>query len=514
MPLGFVHLIVALISFIPFSIYLIHKRRFHSSSRHPPSPRKLPLIGNLHQLGTYPHRSLQSLSNRYGELMLLHFGHVPVLVVSSANAAREIMKNQDLLFSNRPKLRIPDKLLYESMDIAFAPYGEYWRQVRSISVLHLLNNRRVQSFRRVREEETSKMVEKIMELGSSSSSGVVNLSDVLVSLTNDVVCRAALGRKYGDGGEREKFKILLNEFVELLGSSSFGDYVPCLSWIDRVSGLDARVEKVAKQFDQFLEGVVEEHRMRGRKIDIMSCDNEDEGVDFVDILLEFQRQNAATSPIEDDVIKVIVLDVFAAGTHTTYASLEWAMSELLRHPKIMERLQNEMREVVGRKEEITEDDLEKMHYLKAVIKENLRLHVPIPLLVPRESTQDSEVFGYDVAANTRVIINAWAIARDPSVWKNPEEFRPERFLNDQTTTNIDFKGLHFELIPFGAGRRGCPGVTFAMSINELALAKLVHKFHFVLPNGAKPEDLDVSEANGLTISKKFPLLVVATPRTH
>ncbi|KAL0356309.1 UNVERIFIED_CONTAM: cytochrome [Sesamum radiatum] len=306
-------LIVPLVSFLLFIIFL-HKPRSTAASpprkRLPPSPRKLPIIGNLHQLGVYPHRSFQALSRRYGQLMLLHLGQVPVLVASSADAACEIMRNQDLIFSNRPRLSIPDRLTYGSRDVAFAPYGEYWRQARSICVLQLLSNKMVQSFRRVREEETSNMIDKIRQLGSSSS--VVDLSDVLVTTTNDVFCRVALGRKYGDeDGDERKINKVLGEFVELLGtSSSVGDYIPWLGWRSRVNGLDAKVEKVAKLLDEFLEGVIQEHRDhrdKGEKV----CDDGfcgDGGLDFVDILLEFQTESKGSSPpVEVDTIKAIIL---------------------------------------------------------------------------------------------------------------------------------------------------------------------------------------------------------------
>lgn len=202
--------------------------------------------------------------------------------------------------------------------------------------------------------------------------------------------------------------------------------------------------------------------------------------------------------------------MFAAGTDTTYTVLEWAMTELLRHPSIMRKLQNEVRRIVGNKSQITENDLVDMRYLKAVIKETLRLHPPIPLLVPRKSTQDVKVNGYDIKANTQVIVNAWKIGRDSKSYNNPEEYDPERFLN--THRGIDYKGNDFELIPFGAGRRICPGIQFAMAINEIALANLVHKFDWALPAGeAKCEYLDMSESIGLTIHRKIPLKVVAIP---
>jgi cytochrome P450 len=198
--------------------------------------------------------------------------------------------------------------------------------------------------------------------------------------------------------------------------------------------------------------------------------------------------------------------MFAAGTDTTYTVLEWAMAELLRHQTVMHKLQDEVRTVVGNRTHVTEEDLVNMNYLKAVIKETLRLHVPIPLLVPRKSMEDIKLNGYDIEAGTQVIINAWAIARDPSSWEEPLEFKPERFMN----SSIDFKGLDFELIPFGAGRRGCPGVLFAVAVNELVLANLVHQYDWKLPDGVAGKDLDMSETVGLACHRKYPLLAVAT----
>jgi cytochrome P450 len=202
--------------------------------------------------------------------------------------------------------------------------------------------------------------------------------------------------------------------------------------------------------------------------------------------------------------------MFSAGTDTISTLLEWAMTELLRHPNIMKKLQEEVKSVVGDRTNITEDDLGNMKYLQAVIKETLRLHPPIPLLVPRENRQDIKLKGYHIKAGTRVIINAWAIARDPTYWNQPEEFKPERFLNN----SIDIKGNDFELIPFGAGRRGCPGIVYAMAANELVLANLVHQFKWELPDGvAGLETLDMSETFGLTMHRKTPLVAVATCNT-
>ena len=197
--------------------------------------------------------------------------------------------------------------------------------------------------------------------------------------------------------------------------------------------------------------------------------------------------------------------MFAAGVDSTYAALEWAMSELLKHPESMKKLKGEMREIMGGKGYVGEEDIEKMAYLKAIIKETLRLHPPLPLLF-RESSEYIKVKGYDINPGTRVIINAWAIGRDPEVWEEAEEFRPERFMK----SSMDFKGQSLELIPFGAGRRGCPGIAFAMAMIEMALANVVYKFEWKLPNGAAGEDLDMSGVFGLATHREYPLVAIAT----
>ncbi|KAJ9677923.1 hypothetical protein PVL29_022729 [Vitis rotundifolia] len=463
----------------------------------PPSPPKLPIIGNLHQLGLLPHRSLRALAQRHGPIMLLHFGKVPVVIVSATDAAREIMKTNDVIFSNRPKSSIFAKLLYDYKDVAMAPYGEYWRQMRSICVLHLLSNRRVLSFRGVREEETALLMEKISS--SSSSSTPIDLSKMFLSLTNDLICRVALGRKYSGDETGRKYRELLKEFVGLLGGFDVADYIPWLSWVNFINGLDAKVEKVAKEFDRFLDEVVKEHVERRNR------DGVDKEVkDFVDVLLGIQEDNVTGVAITGVCIKALTLDMFAAGSDTTYTVLEWSMTELLRHPQVMRQLQNEVRGIAQGKLLITEDDLDKMQYLKAVIKETLRLHPPIPLLVPRESTRDAKIMGYDIAAGTRVITNVWAIGRDPLLWDEAEEFRPERFLN----SSIDFRGQDFELIPFGAGRRGCPGTLFAAMAIEVVLANLVHRFDWEVGGGGRREDLDMTECTEFFSSIFIPRIMI------
>ncbi|CAN4085948.1 unnamed protein product [Withania somnifera] len=435
--------------------------------------------------------------------MLLHLGSKPVLVVSSVDAARDIMKTHDLVWSNRPKSSLADSLLYGSKDMAFSPYGEYWRQIRSIASLHLLSNKRVQSFRDIREEEASNMIEKIRQKCDSPNS-VIDLRDALCSLTNNIINRISLGRTYNEGESGVDVKAILEELLTIFGIFNIGDYIPWLKWINKINGLDDRVKKLlAKGLDAFLESVIEEHIIRNKKEEYRKGKTKD----LVDVLLEIQNGKETGFPLHRDSLKAIILDSFIAGVDTTYTTSEWIMAELLRHPRALKKLQNEVRGLGQGKAEITEDDLGKMQYLKAVVKETLRIHSPVPLLVARESMEDVKLLDYHIPAKTQVLIHAWAIGRDPLSWDDPEEYRPERFLN----SDIDFRGQNFELIPFGAGRRGCPGITFSVVIIELALARLVHKFNFALPEGLKPEDLDMTESTGLTVRRKSPLLAVATP---
>uniref|UniRef100_A0A803ML94 Uncharacterized protein n=1 Tax=Chenopodium quinoa TaxID=63459 RepID=A0A803ML94_CHEQI len=438
----------------------------------PPSPPKLPILGNLHQLDL---------------LLIVLFDHC-------------------LDDMARPKLRTATSIFNDNKDIGFSPSGEYWRRLRGICVMQLLNNKKVQSFRAIREEEVAEVVEKFNRSGSSA----VNFTEIVLSYTYDVVCRASFGRKYSENHERGiNFKDILDEATRLLGTFILGDFVPCLSWIDRVKGLEGRLEKVVQDLDAFLDKVIKEHQshLSSRKNILIESDNES----FVDILLEVHMSNKHDMSL--DSIKAVILDMFLAGTDTTYMLIEWVVVELIRNPIVMKELQEEVRRIVGGKgRKVCEDGLEKMSYLKAVMKEALRLHPPSPLLLFRESVQDAKINGFDITAGTLVIINVWAIQRDSIYWEEPEQFRPERFLNDSnSSSSVDFRGQDFQYIPFGAGRRGCPGISFGMVAAELVIATLINEFELKLPGGIQGDELDMTEIAGLTVRRRDPLMVIASP---
>ncbi|KAL9235603.1 hypothetical protein vseg_010348 [Gypsophila vaccaria] len=489
--------ILAFVSFLTFIILLYS---WLNTKNQLPSPRKLPIIGNLHQLGKLPHRSLQSLSRKHGDLMLLHLGSKPTLVVSSPDAAEEVMKTHDAVFSDRPVFKVASVVAYYGRDIVFAKYGEYWRQIKSICVMHMLSNIMVKSFRKIREEETSQIVECIK---MSAPTVQLNLTDCFASYTNDVVSRAAFGRKYDRDEGCGNIKELLNEVSKVIGAGNVGDFIPWLGWIDHLTGVLRTATRVANAFDSFLDRIVQEHIDR---FELQSRDKDevDKSRDLVDVLLGIQRNDPH---LHRDTVKALLLDMLAAGIETTSTLLEWTMSELLLHPESMKRLQDEVRGLAKGKTIIDEDDLKNMKYLTAVIKESLRLHPPLPLLLFRESSQNTKICNYDIAAGTMVIINAWAIQRQPALWDEPEEFQPERFLNNP----MDMNGTDFKFIPFGAGRRGCPGISFATVEAELILANLIARFDWKLPPGEVQCDAFLAESFGASVRKRDPLIAIPTP---
>ncbi|GLU03173.1 hypothetical protein SLE2022_203880 [Rubroshorea leprosula] len=450
-------LIVSFVLLLPV-LQLLLKKKFKNRRRQkqlPPGPPTLPIIGNLHQIGAIPHNSFCQLSRKYGPVLLLHLGRIPVVLVSSAEAARDVLKVYDLACCNRPQFVGSRKLTYNFQDIAFSPYSENWRQKRKITTLELFSTKRVQSFRFIREEE----------------------------------------------GSTIDLKKLIHGVVTVLGGFTANEQFPYVGWIlDTITGVNAKVEKVFRKLDTVLEQVVNDHLKPGRT---------EKHQDIIDVLLATQReetdQDGDLRQMKNG-IKAVLLNIFLGGIDTSAITVLWAMAELVRKPRLMRKAQIEIRNYVGNKGRVTEDDLDQLQYLKIVVKETLRLHPPVPLLVPRETMSPCKIGGYDISPKTVIQINAWAIARDPKYWKNPEEFSPERFAD----SSVDFKGQNFEFLPFGSGRRVCPGILLGIITTELLLANLLYCFDWKIPDGMKEEDINMEEEVGaiLTVGKKTPLLLV------
>ncbi|XP_006367992.2 cytochrome P450 83B1-like [Solanum tuberosum] len=488
-PLFVTLLIIIILSFI------FPKAKKNGKNILPPGPLGLPFIGNLHQFdGLTPHLYFWKLSKKYGNIFSLKLGSTTMIVVSSANLAEEVTKTQDLAFCSRPSLLGQQKLSYNGQDIAMSPYNDYWKEIRKICVVHLFSLNKVQYFSPIREDEVSRMIKKISQQASTSQ--ITNLSNIVISLATTIICRIAFGIRYDEETrEGRKFGELLKVTQEMLAGFFVSDYFPLLGWIDKLSGKINKLEKNFKYLDEFYEGLIEQHLNPNRPKSM-------EG-DIIDLLLQLKKEKSTPIDLTLENIKAIIMNMLVGGTDTSAAAVVWAMTALIAKPNAMKKVQAEIREIVGKKSIVNEEDIQNLPYFKAVIKETFRLFPPGPLLIARETMQNSILEGYEINQNI-IHVNVWAIARDPEIWENPEEFIPERFLN----SDIDFKGQNFELIPFGSGRRGCPAMALGVATVELVLSNLLYAFDWELPCGMKKEDIDTDVLPGLAMHKKEPLCLV------
>ncbi|KAM3357112.1 5-OH-xanthotoxin synthase [Capsicum galapagoense] len=497
----FFPLFVALLIITILSNFLLPKAKRNRKNNLPPGPIGFPFIGNLHQYDSLtPHLYYWKLSKKYGKIFSLKLGSTTMIVISSANLAKEVTKIQDLAFCSRPSILGQQKLSYNGQDIAISPYNEYWRELRKICVLHLFSLKKVQHFSPIREDEVSRMIKKISQQAVTSQ--ITNLSKIVISLTTTIICRVAFGIRYDEERrERRKFDELLKVTEEMMASFFVSDYFPLLGWIDKLSGKIRKLEKNFKALDEFYEELIEQHLNPDRPKSM-------EG-DIVDLLLQLKKEKSTPINLSLDNIKAITMNMLLGGADTSAATVIWAMTALIRNPNAMKKVQAEIRESVGKKSIVNEDDIQNLPYFKAVIKETFRLYPPAPLLLVRETMQSSILEGYEIKPKTIIHVNVWAIARDPEIWENPEEFIPERFL---LNSDIDFRGQNFELLPVGAGRRGCPAIALGAATVELVLSYLLYAFDWELPSGMRREDIDTDVFPGLTMHKKNTLCLV--PRDY
>ncbi|KAE8704175.1 putative Cytochrome P450 [Hibiscus syriacus] len=472
----------------------------------PEAGNSWPVIGHLHLLrGPKPaHIILSEMADKYGPIFTIKMGVHRALIVSDHETAKECLTINDKAFACRPSTLAMELLSYNHAMFGFAPYGNEWRQLRKISINELLSNYRLERLRHVRESEIKTSLKELYQLWDEKKDGadnvLVDMKKWFENTTLNVILRMIVGLRIpssGNDAESETWKKALQEFFELSGKFGISDALPYLRWLD-IGGDERLIMKVRKELDQVAQGWLQDHK---RKRSSTLTSNED----FMDVMLsmgiETEKHDA------DTINKATCLGLTLAASDTTMVALTWAMSLLLNNKDELRKLREELDIHVGKDRLVQESDIKKLVYLKAIIKETLRLYPAGPLGVPHESMEDCTVSGYHIPAGTRLFINISKIHRDPRVWSNPCEFRPQRFLS--THKDFDFRGQNFELIPFGSGRRMCPGVSFAVQVLEFVLASVVQGFELKTP---LDEAVDMSESLGMTNLKATPLQLLITPR--
>uniref|UniRef100_J3LAC4 Cytochrome P450 n=1 Tax=Oryza brachyantha TaxID=4533 RepID=J3LAC4_ORYBR len=364
------------------------------------------------------------------------------------------------------------------------------------------------SFRPVREDELGRLLRAVEAATAAPPTGTVNLTDVISTYVADSTVRAIIGsRRLKD---RDAYLRMLDELFTIMPGMSLPDLFPSSRLAMLLSRAPGRIESYRRRLRRIMDSIIDEHQERR---DATTSGDDDDDEDLVDVLLRLQKEVGAQYPLTTENIKTVMLDIFGGGSETSATTLEWVMAELMRSPGAMRKAQEEVRRALAAAghDTVTEDILPSLHYLKLVVKETLRLH-PLPLVL-RRCESPRKVLGYDVPAGATVLVNSWAIGRDPAHWDAPDEFTPERFeAHDGGGGGArDFRGADFEFIPFGAGRRMCPGMAFGLVHVELALAALLFHFDWSLPGGMPADELDMTETSGLTTRRRLHLLVVARP---
>ncbi|EEF37438.1 cytochrome P450 81Q32 [Ricinus communis] len=454
----------------------------------PPSPPALPIIGHLHLLKPPMHRTFLTLAQKYGPIFSLRFGYRLVVVVSSPTAVEECFTKNDIILANRPKLLVAKYVAYNNTTMTQSSYGDHWRNLRRIGSIEIFSTNRLNTFLGIRRDEIKRLLLKLSR-DSVQDFVKVELKSMFKDLTFNIIVRMIAGKRFhgedvSDDEEARQFKDLIGEITKYAGASNPRDFLPILNWID--GGMfEKKMKKLAERTDGFLQKLIDEHRSKKENLESMNT--------LIDHLLS--SQESEPEYYTNEIIKSIMINLLFAGTDTSAVTLEWAMTNLLNHPSTLMKAKDEIDSQVGRDSLLDEPDLSRLPYLRNIVLETLRLYPVAPLLIPHVSSEDCTIGGYKVPRDTMVLVNAWAIHRDPTLWDEPLSFKPERFDNGEESES-------FKLLPFGLGRRSCPGAGLAHRVISLTLGSLIQCFEW---KRVSEDEVDVKEGRGLTLPKAEPL---------
>ncbi|OMO74969.1 Cytochrome P450 [Corchorus olitorius] len=515
LPNSAIGMATGVLAFLFFSYLLLTmviNRKSSSMKRKAPEIRGArPLFGHLHLLGgpKPAHITLGNLVDTYGPIFTVRLGMHPTLIVSNWQIAKECFTTNDKAFANRPRSLAAELLGYNFAMFGFSPYGPYWRHIRKIATLEVLSNHRLEKLKHIRESEIRKSIKELYQNNiNSSEKVVVEMKRWFWTVNINTVFKMVLGKRYSEVessyGEEEnnRRRKAIRDFFELTGTFTVADALPFLRWLD-LGGHEKAMKKAAKELDEIVGEMLQEHKQKRK-----NSDNVEGEYDFMDVMLSLLDDADDLPSYDADTInKATCLAIILGGTDTTTVTITWALSLLLNHRDVLKKAQQELDTHVGKQRLVQESDINNLVYLQAIIKETTRLYPAAPLSVPHESVEDCTTAGYYIPAGTRLLVNLSKLQRDPEVWPNPDEFQPERFLTSHK--HFDVRGQNYELVPFGSGRRVCPGISFALQVLQITLANLLQAFEITTPSD---EPVDMGEGAGLTNLKATPLEVVFTPR--
>ncbi|XP_023759755.1 cytochrome P450 76T24 isoform X1 [Lactuca sativa] len=487
----FFHIFSSLLTII-YALITISGRH---NSRLPPGPYPFPVIGNLLKLSDKPHQSLATLSKRYGPLMSLKLGSRTTIVVSSPDIAKEFFHTHDISFSGRT---VPDTARivdHDKYSIAWLPTGEQWRKLRRIGREYLFSVQRLDDSQLLRGEKVQELLNHVQRCCTNEKA--VNIGASAFTTTLNVLSKFIFSVDFAqyDTISSQEFKEAVMALVELAGKPNLADFFPILKPLDP-QGLVRKGNVYGKKLLTIFDRIINQ-RLQLRSSSMST------NIDVLDLLLNVVQKDESIFSRDD--MRHFFYALFIAGTDTTSGTLEWAMAELIHNPEKMETARSEIIKLMqNNKGNIQEMHISQLPYLQAIIKETLRLHPPVPFLIPHQALHDVEVQGFIVPKNAQIICNIWAMGRDHNIWPNPKKFMPERFLK----VKIDYKGQDYEFIPFGAGRRICPGLNIAHRMLHIMLGSLIHKFEWKLEGNIRAQDMDMEEKFGLTLPRKVPLMAI------
>ncbi|XP_010531165.1 PREDICTED: cytochrome P450 81E8-like [Tarenaya hassleriana] len=499
---------VFLAVFVITTAFFVTKTLAWPNRKVPPGPIPLPITGHLHLIQNKPlPQALHDLSLNYGPFLFLKFGCRPVLVLPPPEAIEECFTDHDITVANRPRTITSDHFSgYKNF--GFAPYGDLWRNLRRLSTLEAFSSASLQKNAFVQNEEVSNLCSKLFRLCSSDGDGdgsrKVDLKHLFTLLTVHMMLRIVAGKR---GVELKKSEVdpesetrLLDDFKARFFSSmsmNHCDFLPVLRWIG-YKGIERRAIQMQRMRDEYLQNLVDEVRSERNR----SNDQTEIASSVVEKFLSLQESDPELYP--DDVIKGIIVLMFNAGTDTSPGTMEWAMFVLLNHPDKLEKLRAEIEANVKHDRLIRDSDLQNLPYLRCVIYETLRLYPAAPLLLPHYTSKKFSLDGYEIPANTMVLVNAWAVHRDGKLWDEAEAFKPERFEG--------FVGDRdgFRFLPFGVGRRACPGAGMGMRTVALTVGAMVQCFEWEKIGQA----VDMRPVFNVAMVKAEPLVARCRPRAE